>query len=207
MAAQVKNLFLLCAVALSLSLVVVHPVVSQEASGDAAFEFEIESVDGGVPILSTIPYVNRLFKNVGVPIGVVSCNQECCQVAAPGHLRVVCQQACCPQLAVSQVPPSDQPATCEAKQGFEGISKFELVNSLTEALSRVAALEAALETRKEFEEQKEELLHSLAEASVENAHLEARAEHLEQQLEMQAEIAHTMAENARLVAKLEFRRW
>jgi len=196
-----------CVVVLTLALaaLIALPVVAQEAEKetDKSATIDVEVNQVGVPLLSQIPYVNKLFRNIGVSVSCATCDSDGCQFVAPEMLQVVCQQPCCQQVAAYEVLSSPVCEDRSSPAAFEEITKFELIQSLTEAMSRVSALEAALEAREEFEEQKHELFSSLAEAMIENAELEAHGNSLQDQLATHAEIAQTKIENAKLQAKLE----
>ena len=188
---------------LTLAALMTLPVVAQEADGPTRIEIELNET--GVPILGHIPYVSKLFKNIGVADAHVICDNEGCQVISPTEPKITCPQPCCSQLAACAVSSGTAvQAFVPSAGGLEGVTKFELMSSLLEARSHAAALEAALEARERFEEQKEEIINSLAEATMRNAKLEAHTEILEHQLATQAEIAQTQLENVKLQAKLEF---
>lgn len=181
------------------------------------------------PIVSKIPYLNRLFKNVGV--GRVDGEGECftCEASAPN-----CQQC----EAANSKEWTARPANHIGRDGLERIGvDFDFANAprvntcvppvpppLAFFIPAPPPLAYAQDhhpveaLRAEFEEQRSELIEALLEARVQNAQLAARLEFADEReklvvenalLKAQAmpvattnEVAQLRDENAALKAKL-----
>lgn len=129
------------------------------------------------PILKNVPYVNRLFKNVGIATYIQPSEDSSCKPAA---VTSTCPAGCCVDVACEST------ASCPATS-IQLASHVE-ANSPSSPKSTVA-LEAAM-----FE---------LMEMRVENARLEATLEAMENHIEQMEELAQIRIENAVLKAELK----
>lgn len=183
----------------------------------------------GVPLLSKIPYVNRLFKNVTPreveQIGVdfdfdiptagpakcaiqAGCN-ECVKNASRPQVLVVrttsqgkAVNACCANEACCEAEVAQAIACLKGgceKEAGQGLSWERIV----ELSAHNAALETMLEAQEGIQEARAEMMEHLTEVLVENAKLEAKVESLAQQAEFTKEMLALASENARLKAQIE----
>lgn len=184
----------------------------------------------GIPLFSNVPYVNRLFKNVGKACDNSSsqhCDKHCEQHCDPSLCVVefqlthdsetghVCREGGCPCFTVWA------PAECDALPAPSQTTAKETAKkkatSTTAAKTKakrwkferreqqlkLAVLEAVMELQNEFHEEHQEFLESMFETAVENARLQAQLEFAEHHVQMLEVIAESKAENARLTAQLE----
>ena len=173
----------------------------------------------GIPFLSKIPYVSRLFKKtaaaeelerIGVDFDIDVC-QDCpgvCQPSARPRLIVFRHTAhgeiaaeCCENEPCCGKDCEEASACCRAscETAKSGLS-WERVVELT---AKNAALEAMLEAQDSFQEEKSDLVETLTEALVEKARLEAKVESQAQHIELTKEMLTLVSENARLKAQVE----
>jgi hypothetical protein len=137
--------------------------------------------------------------------GQTSCGSECAAAAAS-------DSKCCPCAGESDA------VTCTSEQGqkatliikratphaeFNHHDPLQLMHHVAELMAAKAGAEAALEVRKEADEQIGELFETLAEVIVDNAALDARIEGLTEQRALHEKLVELAAENAKLKAQVE----
>jgi len=180
----------------------------------------------GVPMLSKIPYMSRLFKNVGV--AEPACSKGTCEVRQigveleltageqPADAKVCRAGQCevCPALACQVAATGactcpgkccpDGQCSCAAKactadccaSAKSAAKEHALWEKIVDLAAGKAAAEAALEVQEDSLERTGDLLEALAGVHAEKAKLEA-------QLETQAQLHELASENARLKAQVE----
>lgn len=188
-----------------------------------------------VPFLSQIPYLGRLFKNVGYKeverIGVdfdfdVQVCPDCPQACKPDASAGVCQSSGGPKLFVIRKTAGGQmTATCSSEEPCCGkecalaspccdTEDCEIIceedecdglswERIIELTAKNAALEAVLEAREAFDEEKSDLIESLAMSMVEKAKLEGKVETQAAHAELTKEMLALATENGRLKAQVE----
>lgn len=170
-----------------------------------------------VPMLSRIPYINRLFKNVGVAVvdeegaegeaqfervGIDFDMDFDLEVVGPGTSRATilrvsgegCPNACCQEAC------EDVAALCPT---FNLIKKDPEPKDITALLMANVRLQTQLEMKEAFDSEREEMLNSLVELTNEKAKLEAALEMAQASHEMLMKIVEVKVENEKLKAKLE----
>jgi hypothetical protein len=185
-----------------------------------------------VPVLGQIPYLGRFFKNtshqeverIGVDFDLEIC-PDCPQACKAPVAAGVCQPTARPQLFVIRKTASGQAiATCcndepccgkECKaaaacceKGCEIICEEEECEGLSwerivKLTAKNATLEAMLEARESFADEKTEFLEMLAELSMEKVALEGKVAAMAQKAELTKEMLTLVSENARLKAQAE----
>ena len=174
---------------------------------------QCNAAERAIPFWSKIPYVSRLFKNVGQQeferIGV-DFDIEVCQACptttplfmvrrtAHGQIAAPCceNEPCCGK------DYEESSACCRAscETAKHGGPSWEQIVELT---AENAALEATLEAQTAFHKEKSELFEMFAEVSMEKAKLEAKVESQAQHIELTKEMLTLVSENARLKAQVE----
>lgn len=202
-----------------------------EASGTRAPLLSV-ATETGVPLLSKIPYLSRLFKNTshkeGERIGVdfdFEIGQNGIIVTKDGLAAEMCESTARPQLFVIRRTAhgpavaacgKDEPCCgkeCEqssacCEKGCEFICEEKEHAGLSwerivELTAHNAALEATVEAQEGLLEARAEMMERFAEVMVEKAKLEAKVESLAQQAEFTKEMLALASENARLKAQIE----
>ena len=143
--------------------------------GDEQKEVKIEVAYSGVPFLSSIPYINPMFKHVVVKSAQCGDCQDCkCPAACA---KTECPAALCGDSAC------ETPA-CRADALLQLASHNEVSKEATKSST-------------------EELKHKLMGLHVENARLEAKVQAMEHHMELMEEIYRVRAENEALKAQLK----